>query len=213
MFGECVHSSAGCCLLPSLPRFELRISRRRFVAWKADTTVPALSGLLVSNVTRMGIAESRPNRVLFIFRVLTTVPHPNIFSRPNHLIPFIFYGGDLTMSDSLNRSKLSAVERNFRSRIAQLASGRWFLRGNLSERSGKCGRANCRCARAELHTSLVFSSKPGWKTAPDLRPQSLAGAQQPETAYPARNRLDPMSSLVHCGIAGVLATGARRAKR
>ena len=60
------------------------------------------------------------------------------------------------MSDSLNRSKLSTVERNFRSRIAQLASGRWFLRGNLSERSGKCGKANCRCARGELHTSLYL---------------------------------------------------------
>jgi hypothetical protein len=60
------------------------------------------------------------------------------------------------MSDSLNRSQLSAVERNFRSRIAQLASGQWFLRGNLSERSGKCGKANCRCTRGELHKSLYL---------------------------------------------------------
>jgi hypothetical protein len=60
------------------------------------------------------------------------------------------------MTESLSRSKLSAVERNFRSRIAQLASGRWFLRGNLSERSGKCGKANCRCARGELHRSLYL---------------------------------------------------------
>ena len=39
------------------------------------------------------------------------------------------------MADSLNRAKLSASERNFRSRIAQLASGQWFVRGTLSELS------------------------------------------------------------------------------
>src|SRR6267143_1483560 len=60
------------------------------------------------------------------------------------------------MSDPLNRSKLSAVERNFRSRIAQLSSGQWFLRGTLSERSGTCGKPNCRCARGELHKSLYL---------------------------------------------------------
>jgi hypothetical protein len=60
------------------------------------------------------------------------------------------------MSDALNRTQLSAVERNFRSRIAQLASGQWLLRGTLSERSGTCGKANCRCARGELHKSLYL---------------------------------------------------------
>jgi len=60
------------------------------------------------------------------------------------------------MNDPLNRSKLSVTERNFRSRISQLSSGQWFLRGNLSERSGTCGKANCRCARGELHKSLYL---------------------------------------------------------
>src|SRR5207247_9189127 len=61
------------------------------------------------------------------------------------------------MNDSLNRrTKLSAAERNFRSRIAQLSSGQWFLRGTLSQRSGTCGKANCRCARGELHISLYL---------------------------------------------------------
>ncbi len=36
------------------------------------------------------------------------------------------------MNGPLNRAKLSAAERNFRSRIAQLATGQWFLRGTLS---------------------------------------------------------------------------------
>src|SRR5260370_32820955 len=60
------------------------------------------------------------------------------------------------MSDSLNRAQLSATERNFRSRITQLSSGQWFLRGTLSERSGTCGKANCRCARGKLHKSLYL---------------------------------------------------------
>jgi hypothetical protein len=47
------------------------------------------------------------------------------------------------MADAFNRAKLSAAERNFRSRNAQLASNQWFLRGTLSERSGKCGKPTC----------------------------------------------------------------------
>jgi len=60
------------------------------------------------------------------------------------------------MREPLNRSKLSATERSFRSRISQLSSGQWFLRGTLSERSGTCGKARCRCARGELHKSLYL---------------------------------------------------------
>ena len=60
------------------------------------------------------------------------------------------------MSDSWNRAKLSTAERNFRSRIVQLAAGQWFLRGTLSERWGKCGKPNCHCAQGELHKSLYL---------------------------------------------------------
>lgn len=67
------------------------------------------------------------------------------------------------MNDTFHRSKLSAAERNFRSRIAQLASGQWFLRGTLSERSGKCGKPNCRCTRGELHKSLYLVQSQGGK--------------------------------------------------
>jgi len=58
--------------------------------------------------------------------------------------------------DTPNRAGLSAAERSFRSRIAQLASGQWFLRGTLSERSGKCGKPNCHCAQGTLHQSLYL---------------------------------------------------------
>ena len=60
------------------------------------------------------------------------------------------------MTDVPVRAKLSAAERNVRSRIAQMASGNWFLRGNLSERNSKCGTPSCHCANGELHKSLYL---------------------------------------------------------
>ena len=60
------------------------------------------------------------------------------------------------MSDVFTRAALSPAERDCRSRIAQLVSGRWFLRGTLSERSGKCGKPTCHCVKGELHQSLYL---------------------------------------------------------
>ena len=59
----------------------------------------------------------------------------------------------------LTRTELSPEERRFRSSIAQLATGTWFLRGTLNPRSGKCGKPNCRCARGNLHHSLYLVQK------------------------------------------------------
>jgi hypothetical protein len=60
------------------------------------------------------------------------------------------------MAEPLIRAKLSASERNFRSRIAQLASNQWFLRGTFSDRSSKCGKPNCHCATGEVHRSVYL---------------------------------------------------------
>jgi len=60
------------------------------------------------------------------------------------------------MGAAPTRAKLSAAERNFRSRVAQLASGNWLLRGTLSERASKCGKPSCHCASGELHHSLYL---------------------------------------------------------
>src|SRR6266704_456906 len=60
------------------------------------------------------------------------------------------------MAEPLIRAKLSAAERNFRSRVAQLASSQWFLRGTLSDRSSKCGKPNCHCASGEMHQSVYL---------------------------------------------------------
>ena len=67
------------------------------------------------------------------------------------------------MVDTFVRTALSVAERDLRSRIAQLASGQWFLRGTLSERSGKCGKPTCHCAKGELHQSLYLVQSHGGK--------------------------------------------------
>src|SRR5258708_36938195 len=92
------------------------------------------------------------------------------------------------MSDSLNRAQLSAAERNFRSRITQLSSGQWFLRGTLSKRSGTCGKDNCRCARGELHRSLYLvhsqAGKPRQNWVPKVRQQHGRKALKDYLAIP-----------------------------
>ena len=77
------------------------------------------------------------------------------------------------MDEPLNRAKLSAAERNFRSRIAQLASLQWFLRGTLSERSSKCGKPNCHCAGGAGHTSLYLVQSQAGKVRQLCIPKAL----------------------------------------
>jgi hypothetical protein len=76
------------------------------------------------------------------------------------------------MRDDFHRAKLSATERNFRSQFARLALNRRFLRGTLSERLGKCGKPNCRCARGELHKSLYLVQSQGGKLRQICVPQA-----------------------------------------
>jgi hypothetical protein len=64
---------------------------------------------------------------------------------------------------SVSRSTLSVGERSRRSRLAQLVSGRRFLRGTLAPRLRRCGKPNCRCARGELHLSLYLVQSHGGK--------------------------------------------------
>ena len=76
------------------------------------------------------------------------------------------------MSEVLARAALSSVERDFRSRLAQLVSGRWFLRGTLSERSSKCGKPTCHCAKGELHRSLYLVQSHDGKARQICLPQA-----------------------------------------
>ena len=56
----------------------------------------------------------------------------------------------------MTRFSFSAAERRRRSRLAQIAHARRFLRGTLSARRGRCGKPNCHCARGQLHASLYL---------------------------------------------------------
>lgn len=60
------------------------------------------------------------------------------------------------MNEPPHLAPFSAAERQLRSRIAQLASRHLFIRGTLSDRTGKCGKPNCRCANGVLHSSVYL---------------------------------------------------------
>jgi hypothetical protein len=77
------------------------------------------------------------------------------------------------MESPLSRAALSAPEPSLRSRIAQLATSQRFLRGSLSERSGKCGKPNCHCAAGEGHPSLYLVQSQAGKSRQWCVPKAL----------------------------------------
>ena len=56
----------------------------------------------------------------------------------------------------MNRTEFPALERNRRSRVAQLSHYSRLMRGTLTIRSRQCGKASCHCARGEAHVSLYL---------------------------------------------------------
>ncbi len=88
------------------------------------------------------------------------------------------------MNRPIRRTSLSARERSFRSRLAQLASTRWLLRGTLSARASTCGKPNCRCTQGELHRSLYLVQSQGGKLRQICVPQAWqARVQQAVNDY------------------------------
>jgi hypothetical protein len=77
------------------------------------------------------------------------------------------------MDGHISRAELSAAERGLRSRIAQLTTGERFLRGSLSERSGKCGKPNCHCAAGAGHPSLYLVQSQAGKARQWCVPKTL----------------------------------------
>lgn len=59
---------------------------------------------------------------------------------------------------------MSARERQFRSRLAQVVTQRGLIRGSLLVRRRVCGKTNCRCARGERHESLYLAVSEGGRT-------------------------------------------------
>jgi len=63
------------------------------------------------------------------------------------------------MTDSrrdIPRVKMSAAERQFRSRLKKLLASRGVLRGTVVRRERTCGRPNCKCARGEKHPGMYL---------------------------------------------------------
>jgi len=56
----------------------------------------------------------------------------------------------------VNRTEFPAMERFRRSRVAQLSHSSRLMRGTLTIRSRRCGKAGCHCALGELHVSLYL---------------------------------------------------------
>jgi hypothetical protein len=54
----------------------------------------------------------------------------------------------------VSRGGMGAAERQFRSRLAQLAGGHGLLHGTLVERFRTCGNPRCKCARGQKHRAV-----------------------------------------------------------
>ncbi len=67
---------------------------------------------------------------------------------------------------------MAIPERRGRSALARLVSQRGLMRGNLLERRRVCGKANCRCARGELHAGLYLVFSEGGKLRQLFVPKS-----------------------------------------
>ena len=55
------------------------------------------------------------------------------------------------------KSAMLIQERNKRSRLSKLISGRGLLRGTLSTRAITCGTKTCKCYRGEKHMYLYLT--------------------------------------------------------
>ena len=61
----------------------------------------------------------------------------------------------------MHRSKMSAQERQVRSRLAQLAHAKPLVHATINVRHVTCGKRGCRCAQGQRHRAvyLVSSAK------------------------------------------------------
>ncbi len=63
-------------------------------------------------------------------------------------------------SPKVSRTKISAAERQLRSRLTKLINkGNGLMRATLSVREKVCGKPNCKCAQGEKHVALYLVSK------------------------------------------------------
>ena len=56
----------------------------------------------------------------------------------------------------MSRVRMSSQEREWRSRLAQLAHAKPLIRATINVRNVTCGKAGCRCARGEKHRAFYL---------------------------------------------------------
>src|ERR1035437_3347138 len=95
----------------------------------------------------------------------------------------------------MNRASLSPAERDFRSRLAQLAHDNWLVRGTLLVWWAQVGQAPLPLRERRIARLPVSGPKPRWKPATTLHPQvggpprPAGGERLPATATPHRRSL------------------------
>lgn len=57
------------------------------------------------------------------------------------------------------RAKMTAAERELRSRLAQIIHSGALMRATLTVRERTCGKDRCKCASGEKHASLYMVSR------------------------------------------------------
>ncbi len=73
---------------------------------------------------------------------------------------------------------MTPEERQLRSRLAQLISGKGLVRASLSVRERSCGKPNCRCARGQKHRAVYLVASKGGKLQQLFIPKALESKAQ-----------------------------------
>jgi len=95
------------------------------------------------------------------------------------------------------KARMSAREREIRSRLAQLLSREALVRATLSVREKSCGKPTCRCARGELHRALYLVASEEGKLHQLFIPRNLEAQVREcvESYQQIRDLLEELSRL------------------
>ena len=88
-------------------------------------------------------------------------------------------------------------ERRIRSRLARLIANFPVIRGSIQQRERTCGKANCRCAKGEKHTSLYLVARDEGKYQQLFIPKDLENHARrwAQDYQEARDLLEQLSKL------------------
>lgn len=73
----------------------------------------------------------------------------------------------------MSRAQMSAQERAFRSRLAQIVHKQPMIRATVCVRNVTCGKASCRCAKGHKHRAVYLSCGVKGRSRQLFVPQSM----------------------------------------